>query len=110
MGVEGCGWTDDGWVATLSAAGLRGERQLSRARDQELDQVVAQGIVVGKLVQLGAGALLWKSVFDDLGDARPRTVCHEKDLVGEQQGFVDIVGDHEGGLARLGADGDDLVL
>jgi hypothetical protein len=48
--------------------------------------------------------------FDDLGDLGARAVAHQQDAVGEQDGFVHVVGDHEHGLVRGLDDLQQLVL
>ena len=55
-------------------------------------------------------AVLGQRVLDDLGDLRARAVGHEHDAVGEVDGLVHVVGDHEDGLAGLEADAAHLVL
>src|SRR5262249_37478482 len=57
MWGEARSWTNDGRFAALLRAWFAREGKLARARDEELDEMVAQGIVVGELVQLGARAL-----------------------------------------------------
>src|SRR5207244_11484335 len=47
MGVEAGGWSNDRWFAARLHPWFGCQRQLARAWDEELDQVVAQGIVVG---------------------------------------------------------------
>src|SRR5215831_12131358 len=66
MGIEAGGWTDAGRIAALLGAWAGGQHELARARDQELDQVVAQSMVVGELVQLGARAHMRQRILDDL--------------------------------------------
>ena len=43
-------------------------------------------------------------------DAGEGPVRHEKDAIGQQNGFIDVVGDHEDGLFRLAPDLNQLFL
>ena len=67
-------------------------------------------VVERVLVHVGARALLRQRVLDDLGEHRARAVGHQHDAVGEIDRLVDVVGDHEHGLAGLLADAAHLVL
>jgi hypothetical protein len=81
-----------------------------RARDQEIDDVVAHAVVERVLVEVGALALLGQRVLDDLGQHGVGAVGHQHDAVGEIDRLVDVVGDHEHGLPGGGADAAHLVL
>ena len=72
--------------------------------------MVAQRVVVGMAVHVGAGPRARQRVLDDLADPGVRAVGHQHDLVRQQDRFVDVVGDHEHGLLRARADRQQLVL
>ena len=68
------------------------------AADQKIDDVVAQFVVTGQVVQLGAGALARQRVDHHFGQAtghiaaaRFVAVAHEQDAVGQQNRFVHVV-------------------
>src|SRR5260221_6478669 len=81
-----------------------------RPVDQEIHKMVSQLVVLPIMVQGVAIARLVERVVDDLGDARVRAGRHQHDAVGEQDRFVDVVGDHEHRLVGRGADLQQLVL
>ncbi len=72
--------------------------------------MVAQGVVIAMAMHIGAGAFSRKRVDDNFGDPCLGAVGHQKDAVGQEHRLVDIMGDHEGGLAGLCADIEKLVL
>lgn len=72
--------------------------------------MIAQGVVAGLLEQGFAGALARQRYIDELGDARLRAVAHQHDAVGQQNGLVHVMGDHEHGLAGRLHDFKQLVL
>ena len=47
---------------------------------------------------------------DRLGNLGKRPIAHEQNAVRQKNGFVDIMGDHEYGLARFTNNGKELVL
>src|SRR5665647_345912 len=81
-----------------------------RAIDQKIDQVVADPVVLWIVVDVVARAAARHGVVDDLGDRSAGAVGHEQNLVGEQNSFVHVVGDHEHRLVHCGADLEQLVL
>lgn len=72
--------------------------------------MIAQRVIAGFLEQGLAGTLTWQGDLDELGDARPRAVTHQHDSVSEQNGFIDVVRNHEDGLPRRLHDAQQLVL
>ena len=72
--------------------------------------MVAQRIVIGMAVQIDAAAIFRQRIFHDLGQHGTGAVGHQENLVGEIDRLVDVVGDHEHGLAGLEADAPHLVL
>ena len=95
-------------VARIVIRRRRGERLA--AADQEIDDVVAQRVVIGMAVQIDAAAILRQRIFHDLGQHRAGTVGHQKNPVGEIDRLIDVMGDHERGLSGLQANPADLVL
>ena len=55
-------------------------------------------------------ARTFKRHRNDFTDGGGGTVGHQHDAIGEQQRFIDVVGDHEHGLVRFGAELNQLVL
>ena len=53
---------------------------------------------------------LTEKLLDIKRENGARAIGHQKDLVGEIDRLVDVMGDHEGGLTRLEADAPHLVL
>ena len=72
--------------------------------------MIAQRVVIGMAVQIDAAAILRQRIFHDLGQHRARTVGHQKNLVGEIDRFIDVMGDHERGLSGLQTNPAHLVL
>ena len=72
--------------------------------------MVADLVVLRVVVDLGASAAARHGDLDDLGDLGVRSVAHQEDLVGEQDGLVHIVRDHEHRLVRGLHDLQQLVL
>ncbi len=72
--------------------------------------MVAQRVIAWRVVQVRALARPRQRVLHHLRDARLRAVGHQQDAVGEQDGLVHVVGDHEGGLAGLGDEAAHLLL
>ena len=64
------------------------------------------GAAVDGLAVAGAG----QGVDHDLADPGVGAVGHEQDAVGEQDGLVDVVGDHERGLPGVADQAQHLVL
>ena len=72
--------------------------------------MVADAVVLRVFVDIAAAAIARQGVAHDFGDARTRAIGHQDDLVGQQNGFVDVMGNHEHGLRGGGADFEQLVL
>ena len=86
-----------------------GRKRLAAA-DQEIDDVIAQRVVIGVAVQIDAAAILRQRIFHDFGQHRAGAIGHQENLVGEIDRLIDVVGDHERGLAGLQANAAHLVL
>src|SRR6185369_9419521 len=80
------------------------------AADQEIDQVIANRVVLRVLMYGVAAAIARQRALHDFGDARVRSVRHQHDFVGKQDRFIDVVGDHEYRLVRRGANLQQFVL
>ena len=72
--------------------------------------MIADAVVLRIVMNAVAAALARHSVVDDFGNHRLRPVGHEQNLVGQQDGLVNIVRDHEHRLACGGADTQQLIL
>lgn len=88
----------------------RGGGEGLAARHQEIDDVVAQRVIMRVLVQIDARAIPRQRVLDDLRQHGAGAVGHQKNLVGKIHRLVDVMGDHEGGLAGLQRHTPHLVL
>ena len=72
--------------------------------------MVADAHVVRRVNQLRAGAWARDGHFDDLGQFGFGAVGHQRDPVGEQDGLVHVVRDHEDGVACGVPHADELLL
>src|SRR5215469_14475499 len=78
--------------------------------DQKVDDVIAHAVIERVAMNVVALALFGQRILDDLGEYGVWAVGHQYHAVGEIDRLVDIVGDHEHGLAGLEADAPHLVL
>src|SRR4029077_16249548 len=67
--------------------------------DEEVDDVASQTRVLGLVDDVRPGARAWQLDLDDFGQARVGSVRHEGDPVREEDRLVDVVRDHEYGVA-----------
>ena len=77
---------------------------------QKIDQMIADPVELRIVMDGQTRTIARQGIANDLGDARARAIAHQQDAVGQQDRFVDIVGDHEHGLIRGRADSHQLVL
>ena len=82
----------------------------ARAGDEKVDEVVAQCVIIRLLVQVDTSTMTRQRIFDDFRHHGTRTICHQHDAVGQINRFIDIMRDHEGGLACLQTDAAYFVL
>jgi len=97
-------------MAPVEALARDSAGEILAARDQEVDDVVAGAVIERMAMEIGAAALLGQRVLDDLRKHGVGTVGHQHDAVGQIDRLVDVVGNHEDGLAGLQADAPHLVL
>ncbi len=88
----------------IIGGGLRG------APDQEVDQVIAQGVILRLAEQGLAAAVAGQSDLDEFHDTGIGPVAHQHDTIGQENGFVNIMRDHEHRLASRRDDAQQLVL
>ena len=77
---------------------------------QKIDQMIADPVELRIVMNGQTRAIARQGIANDLGDARARAVAHQQDAVGQQDRFVDIVGDHEHRLIRGRTNPHQLVL
>ncbi len=65
---------------------------------KEIEHILAVGVIIGGVEQRLAGARTRQVDIGELADARLRTVGHHHHPVGEQDRFVDVVGDQHADL------------
>ncbi len=65
---------------------------------QEADEAFAEFVVFGVFQEGGAVARALEGDVEDVADGGCGAVGHHNDAIREEEGFVDIVGDHERGF------------
>ena len=72
--------------------------------------MIADAVELRIVVHAAAGAAGGQGIHHHFGDAGARAVAHKQDAIGEQDGFVHVMSDHEYGLLSLAADAQQFVL
>ena len=68
---------------------------------EEVDEVVADAVVLRVVVHGAACAVTRHGVLHNFCNSCTRTVAHQHDFVGQQNRFIHIVGNHNGGYFFL---------
>ena len=83
---------------------------LRRALFEKAQHFAAQAVIHRLLAQAQPVARPLEGHVENVAHRRRRAVGHHDDAVGEQQCFVDVMGDHQDGLLLLSAQTNHLVL